>query len=397
MNKHPLTDNLPDYETAQRFLLILSGTRYSDYVGMMNDIWAHIGSPKSQVNWKNPDEWIQERLDGESRKLASRLWIDSDNLVNPRHSYDMRTLSSHHDLAVFSDDIVELTDKGKRFIDNDKAIVREIDEYEGVLFILSEIMVKGPCKRLDLIDSFIRFCHKQTTWEAHSSIDSALSARFRHLRQRKLIERIGHTYQVTTEGLKYLQRYRQRDGFGGRYELEIHRLVNENNTAAKRRLAEHLAKMNPYQFEHLIKRMLEAMDYENVVVTSPAKDKGVDVVGEIELGITRVREVIQVKRQQSNIGQPIVSQLRGSLPLFDADMGSIITTGGFTKQATEIAIVPNGTPITLIDGEKLLDLLIENNIGIRKNQIEKWEFNEEQLRQFENEADFKPQHTHKEN
>lgn len=396
MSKRPLTDNLPDYETAQRFLRILAGTRYSDYVGMMSDINAQIGNPKSPVNWKNPDDWIPQRLRGESRKLASRLWTDSDNLVNPRHSKDLRALSGHHALAVYSDDFVALTEKGERFSDGDDEVVRAIDAHEGVLFILSEVMSKGPCKRLDLIDSFTRFCHKQTTWEAHSSIDSALSARFRHLRQRKLIERTGHKYQVSAIGLRYLQRDQRREDLGRRYELEIHRLVNENNSEAKRRLAERLAKMNPYQFEHLIKRMLEAMDYENVVVTSPAKDKGVDVVGEIELGITRVREVIQVKRQQSNVGQPIVSQLRGSLPLFGADMGSIITTGGFTKQAKEIAIVPSGTPITLIDGEKLLDLLIENNIGIRKSQVEKWEFNEEQLREFEDEVGFKPQQTRKE-
>lgn len=388
MDKRPLTDNLPDYEIAQRFLRILAGTRYSDYVAMMNDIYARIGSPKSQVNWKNPDEWIKRWLNGESQKLAARLWSESDHLVNPRHSYEMRTLSVYHNLAVFPEDVVKLTEKGKRFINGDDEVVRAIDEYEGVLFILSEITLKGPCKRLDLINSFTRFCHKETSWEAHSSIDSALSARFRHLRRRKLIERVGHTYQATAGGLTYLQRCQQRDNAGGRQELEIHRLVYKNNIAVKRRLAEYLAKMNPYQFEHLIKLMLEAMDYENVMVTSPAKDKGVDVVGEIELGITRVREVIQVKRQKSNIGQPIVSQLRGSLPLFDADMGSIITTGGFTRQAKEIAIVPNGTPITLIDGEKLLDLLIENKIGVRKNQLEKWEFNEAQLRKFEDEAEF---------
>ena len=39
------------------------------------------------------------------------------------------------------------------------------------------------------------------------------------------------------------------------------------------------------------------MGYENVYVTAPSNDKGVDVVADIELGISKVREVIQVKRQ----------------------------------------------------------------------------------------------------
>ena len=395
MQKRPLTDNLPDYEVARRFLQILAGTKFTDYVAMMNEIFAHSGNPKSPVNWKDPDSWIPQRLTGESRKLALKLWRESDHLINPRHSYDVRSLCVNHRLAEWPKEVVEVTGKGNRFFNGDDAVIRIIDEHEGVLFILSEIMKNGPCKRLDLIELFTAFCHKHTTWKAQNSIDSALSARFRHLRMRSLIERIGHSYQVTAQGLEHLQRHHYRDSIAERFELEIRRLVNENNNDAKQQLSEYLAKMNPYQFEHLIKRLLEAMDYENVVVTSPAKDKGVDVVAEIEVGITRVREVIQVKRQKGNIGQPIVSQLRGSLALFGADMGSIITTGGFTKGSKEIATVPNGTPITLIDGDKLIDLLVENKIGIRKTQVEKWEFNEEQLRQFEIESGIKSPHAHK--
>lgn len=42
-------------------------------------------------------------------------------------------------------------------------------------------------------------------------------------------------------------------------------------------------------------------------------------------------------------------------------------------------------PITLIDGEKLLDLLIEYEIGVTKRQVEYWEFAAEKLVQFEGE------------
>lgn len=52
-----------------------------------------------------------------------------------------------------------------------------------------------------------------------------------------------------------------------------------------------------HAFEHLTGRVLEAMGYTDVEVTAPAGDYGVDVVAHIALGITEVREVIQVKRQ----------------------------------------------------------------------------------------------------
>lgn len=382
MQKHPLTDNLPAYETVQRFLQIIVGTRYSTYVAMMNDIYAHIGNPKNPVNWKDPDSWISQRLTGESRELASRLWSESDHRVNPRHSYDMRALCGGHHLAVFSGDAIQLTDKGKRFINNDDAIIRAIDQQEGILFILSKIMEKGLCKRLDLIESFTTYCHGHTTWKAHSSIDSALSARFRHLRQRELIERSGHIYEATDAGLAYLRQV-QINGSQIRSNLTIAELAKRTNDQAREELGDFLKKMNPYHFEHLIKRLLEEMGYDNVEVTGGSNDKGVDVVADIELGISHVREVIQVKRWKDNVGGPVLNHLRGSLPLFRAMRGSIITTAGFTKQAKDSAFVPGAAPITLIDGETLLDLLIKHDIGISRREIRVMEFDRDSLAQFE--------------
>lgn len=382
MDKRPLTDNLPDYETARRFLRILEGTKYSHYVRMMNDIWAHIGSPKNQVNWKDPDSWIMQRLTGVSRELASRLWSESEHRVNPRHSYDMRSLCGHHELASYSEDIIRLTDKGKRFINDDEAVIRAVDEQEGIKFVLSEIIERGLCKRRDLIESFIRYCHSHTTWEAHSSIDSALSARFRHLRQRNFIEKIGHAYQVTDAGLAYV-----RGAHVGTHSIQtdftIAQQVSHANDYAREQLACFLGEMDPFQLEHLVKRLLEELGYEDVEVTSKTGDKGVDVTAEIELGITRVREVIQVKRQKSNIGRPILNELRGSLPFFRAVRGSIITTGGFSKQAKDAAFYPGAAPITLIDGERLLDLLIKHDIGVRSREISIIEFDRDSLSQFD--------------
>ena len=386
MQKQPLTDNLPDYEIAQRFLVLLAGTRYSNYVAMMKDIWEHIGSPKRQVNWKDPDSWIRQRLTGESRELAWRLWSESDHRVNPRHSYDIRSLCGHHRLAVFSEDAFKLTGKGRRFIENDEAVILAVDQQEGIQFILSEIIERGLCKRRDIIESFTNYCHIHTTWKAHSSIDSALSARFRHLHRRNLIEKIGQAYQVTNDGLAYL-RQMQPKGTQPRPNLAVAEQAKRANDDARKELGKYLLEMDPYHFEHLIKRLLEAMNYDDVTVTKRTGDKGVDVVADIQLGISRVREVVQVKRTQSNIGIQTLNQLRGSIPLFEAVRGSIVTLGGFTKQAKSVAIIPNVSPIELIDGDRLLDLLIEHDIGIRKNRIEVLEFDEASLSQFDSEPE----------
>ncbi len=128
--------------------------------------------------------------------------------------------------------------------------------------------------------------------------------------------------------------------------------------------------MGAFKFEELIKLLLKEMGYDNVATTSPTNDKGVDVAGTIELGISAVREVIQAKRHKGTINRPVLDQVRGSLHRFNAVRGTIITTGRFSKGMERAAFERSAAPITLIDGDKLLDLLIEYAIGVTKRQVE---------------------------
>jgi restriction system protein len=88
-------------------------------------------------------------------------------------------------------------------------------------------------------------------------------------------------------------------------------------------------------------------------VTSPTNDKGVDVVANIELGISSVREVVQVKRYRGSIHRRVLDELRGSLHRFNAVRGTIITTGDVSRGTVQAAFERGAAPITLIDGEKL--------------------------------------------
>ena len=380
MEKRQLTPELPTYESGRRFVVILNGVRDQLYKSMFDEIKSHIGKPKKITNWKDPGEWIEQRLTGENRELALRLWSESDHLLNPRHTFGHMYLCRIHKFFSIRDGILRTTERGAGFVENDEKVLESVDEYEGLLLLLREIAVRGPGKRRDLMKTFTTFCRNYTTLRADSSIDSAHFYGFRNLRQRQLIEKTGQAFQITDFGLQHLRRLK-----GGHAEsgVTVEELVRANNAGARQQLADFLQSMDPYQFEHLVKRLLEEMGYDNVEVTSPSNDKGVDVVADIELGISRVREVIQVKRYKGNIGRPILDQLRGSLHYFNAVRGSIITTGGFAKKAQETAFAPNVAPITLIDGERLLDYLIENNIGIRRRELKIIEFDGDSLSQFE--------------
>lgn len=142
--------------------------------------------------------------------------------------------------------------------------------------------------------------------------------------------------------------------------------------------------MNAFKFEGLINFLLEEMGYTDVETTSPTNDKGVDVVANIELGISSVREVVQVKLHKGNINRRVLDQLRGSLHRFSAVRGTIITTGGFSKGTADAAFERGVAPITLIDGEKLLTIQdLRTEIGITKQVVEYFEFDAESLAEFE--------------
>jgi restriction system protein len=134
--------------------------------------------------------------------------------------------------------------------------------------------------------------------------------------------------------------------------------------------------MNPFAFEHLICDLLNEMGYEDVEVTQPTNDKGVDVKAVAQFGITTINEVIQAKRQRANIQRPVLDMLRGSLHRFKAQKGTIITTGDFGKGVKDAAFELGAAPITLINGDTLIDLLIQHEIGVKKKAVEYFEVDE---------------------
>ncbi len=115
------------------------------------------------------------------------------------------------------------------------------------------------------------------------------------------------------------------------------------------------------------------MGYDVAQGTPRSNDKGVDVVASIEMGNPTVKEVTQVKRVQGNVQRPVLDALRGSLHRFQAERGTIITTSSLSKGSMDAARERGAAPITLIDGPKLVELLIEHGIGVRKKPIDLWE------------------------
>lgn len=362
------TPLFPDYDEVRQLLRVWNGTAKSAVLTMIKAIWDQTGTPQNPVDWSNPDEWIDERLAGLSRELAHQIWTESGKVVNPRHTYGAYLfINSYGLLSADQDGIYRVTETGEKFLSDDPAIVRAIDQAEGLPQLLSILATYSPAKRGDLLDDWRAFLLEHSKYGTPSTIKDTLRRRILNLVQRGYIDREGNTYTITDTGVRYAAE--ATTSGASKPHLQVLQTVKAYNDAQTQQLRNRLGEMDPYRFETLIKDLLEAMDYEDVVVTKQSGDKGIDVVANYQFGITQIKEVVQVKRQQGSITRPIVDQLRGALPYHQAIRGTIITLGKFAKGSREAAIFPGAAPITLIDGDKLIELLLQHNVGVKKRHL----------------------------
>jgi restriction system protein len=141
--------------------------------------------------------------------------------------------------------------------------------------------------------------------------------------------------------------------------------IAKHNREVKDALHIGLLTMAPKNFESLVGQLLTTIGFEDVTVTKYHGDGGVDVRGTLVVGdVIRTQMAIQVKRWKNHVQAPTVQQVRGALGAHD--QGLIITTSDFSSGAREEAARPDRTPVALMDGDQLVALLVEHQIGVRR-------------------------------
>ena len=144
--------------------------------------------------------------------------------------------------------------------------------------------------------------------------------------------------------------------------------ISGHNEGIRLRLRSVLSEMNPQAFEHLIGILLGTLGFEGIEVTKYSGDGGIDVRATLTVGgVTDVKTAIQVKRWANNVSGRTVRELRGGLG--PHERGLIITLSDFTADARHEASAADRTPITLLSGDQLLNLLIENDIGVTTQKV----------------------------
>ena len=143
--------------------------------------------------------------------------------------------------------------------------------------------------------------------------------------------------------------------------------INEGNILddVKVQLQEAIKNMSPAKFEQLSRLLLTKMGikFTNKGI-SISNDGGIDGYG-YHMGddFRTTRVVIQCKRYTVNpVGEPDINQFLGAMNKFQADYGVFITSSRFTAKAREAA--REGSPITLIDGDDLVELIIKYELFV---------------------------------
>ncbi|MCF8070423.1 MAG: restriction endonuclease [Desulfobacterales bacterium] len=141
--------------------------------------------------------------------------------------------------------------------------------------------------------------------------------------------------------------------------------IEKHNLEVSKKLHKQLFALKPAEFEELIARLLAEIGFEEIEVTKRSNDGGIDVRGLLVVGeVIKTRMAVQAKRWKkgNNIQKPTVQQVRGSLGTHE--QGLIITTSDFSLGAKQEALRPDAVPVALMNGEELVALLTEHEIGI---------------------------------
>jgi len=113
---------------------------------------------------------------------------------------------------------------------------------------------------------------------------------------------------------------------------------------------EDLLALKPDEFEKLVATLFKAYGHQAQVLGG-SSDHGVDVV---VLSKENEKWIIQCKRYNGSVGEPVVRDLYGTMGHEGAQKAYLITTGSFTSQAKDWAV---GKPIVLYDGPSLVKLI----------------------------------------
>ena len=122
--------------------------------------------------------------------------------------------------------------------------------------------------------------------------------------------------------------------------------------------------ITPSGFERFCQRLLRESGFQHVTVTGKSNDGGIDGIGILQVNpLVSFKVLFQCKKYAGTVTPSQVRDFRGAM-MGRADKGIILTTGSFTSEAQREALRDGVPPIELVDGERLVGMLEELELGL---------------------------------
>lgn len=154
-------------------------------------------------------------------------------------------------------------------------------------------------------------------------------------------------------------------------EKDFFDLYEEYEKSFRKKLLTRLQNMSPDEFEHFARRLLITYGFEEVKNTRVSKDGGIDGEGRLKIGLTYMDVAFQCKRWQGNVGRTEIDNFRGVCQA-RFEQGVFFTTSDFTQEAKDDSFRKGAVPIVLLNGQAIVDLMIEKGLGIERIPMYKY-------------------------
>lgn len=148
-------------------------------------------------------------------------------------------------------------------------------------------------------------------------------------------------------------------------ELNFIELYEDYEASFRSQLLDRINDLSPREFELFARRLLQVYGFDDVEVTTVSADGGIDGHGKLLLGLATMNVAFQCKRWQGNVGRPEVDKFRGAIQ-GEFEQGVFFVTSDFTQGARNASLRPGAVPIILLNGESIVDLMIEKGLGVER-------------------------------
>lgn len=130
-----------------------------------------------------------------------------------------------------------------------------------------------------------------------------------------------------------------------------------------------LKKMDAFDFEKFCMQLLRVYGFNNVEVTQKSRDGGIDGFGNLKVGLAYMKVAFQCKRwDNTTISRKEIDAFRGAIQ-GEYEQGIFFTTSSFSKEAMNASIKQGAVPVILIDGNMIVEFMIEKQFGIEYENL----------------------------